>query len=250
MATLHFLGTGSVVSDPHRTTTMLALDNSHELVLIDCGGDAVQRMKAGGIDPLRLKHMIITHEHPDHCAGFPLLMEKLWVEGVRGEFHVHGIAEAIDQVRRVHESFNIADWPDFPEIIWHTVDSRPGSAVLHTDGWEVTAARCVHPVPCIGLRVTDRETGSVLYYSADTEPNADQTEAAAGANVIIHEATGSFAGHASATQAARLAAQVQTRQLVLVHVPPAGAARDADLAAAKELFENTAIAEEGARLSF
>ena len=44
MAKLYLLGTGSVVSDAHRTTTMLAVDNGQELLLVDCGGDAVKDM--------------------------------------------------------------------------------------------------------------------------------------------------------------------------------------------------------------
>lgn len=229
---------------------MLALDNGRELLLVDCGGDAVQRMKASGLDPLRLQHLIVTHEHADHCAGFPLLLEKLWVEGVRGKFHVHGLREAVEQVRRIQESFNIADWPDFPEIIWHTVPGTPGSPVLETGGWQISAASCVHPVPCLGLRITDQVSGSQVYYSADTEPYPDQLEAATGANLIVHEATGNFAGHASAVQAAELAAQAQAQQLVLVHVPPAGPTRAADLEAAQAIFPATSIADEGGQLSF
>src|SRR5690625_1886152 len=250
VAKLHFLGTGSVVSDPHRTTTMLALDNAQELLLIDCGGDAVPRLKASGLDPLRLRHLIVTHEHADHCAGFPLLMERLWVEGLRGEFHVHGLAPALSQVRRIHEAFNTADWPDFPEVIWHEVRPEPGSTVFEGGGWQITSASCVHPVPCIGLRATDRTSGAVLYYSADTERHDAQLDAAHGADLIVHEATGPFPGHASAAQAAELAAETGAARLALVHVPPAGPHRDADLSAAQALFPGAVIADESSTVGF
>lgn len=229
---------------------MLAVDNSQELLLIDCGGDVVPRMKAAGLDPRRVKHLIVTHEHADHCAGFPLLMERLWVEGLRGEFHVHGIPEAIAQVRRIHEAFNTADWPEFPEVVWHEVERRHGATVLDVGGWLATAVPCEHPVPCIGLRLLDRTTGTGLYYSADTEPTAGQAEAAAGLGLIVHEATGNFSGHSSAEQAARLAADTGASRLVLVHVPPAGPWRDEDMAAAVKLFPQTEIGDEGAVISF
>lgn len=250
VATLHLLGTGAVVSDPHRTTTMLAVDNEQELLLVDCGADAVPAMKRAGLDPLRLKRMIVTHEHADHCAGFPLLMERLWVEGLRGQFHVHGLPEAIAQVRRIHEAFNTDDWPEFPEIVWHEVENRAGSTVLATGGWTVTAAPCRHPVPCIGLRITDEVSGTSMYYSADTEPVAGQAEAASGVNLIVHEATGAFTGHASAEQAAELARGTDAERLVLVHVPPDGPWRQADLQAARKLFPETEIGAEGASLRF
>lgn len=250
VANLYLLGTGAVVSDAHRTTTMLALDNGQELLLVDCGGDAVQRMKASGVDPKRLRRMIVTHEHADHCAGFPLLMERLWVEGLRGEFHVHGIPEAVGQVRRIFEAFNTDDWPEFPEIVWHEVENRPGALILDEGGWRITAAACLHPVPCIGLRVEDRVSGTSLYYSADTEPVSGQVEAARGVNLIVHEATGAFHGHASAEQAAELAAQTDAKKLILVHVPPDGPWRQTDLEAARKHFPETEIGDEGAALTF
>jgi len=251
VAELYLVGTGSAVSDPHRTTTMLALDNGTELLLIDCGGDAVQRMKETGLDVRRLKRMVVTHEHADHCSGFPLLMERLWVEGLRGRFHVHGIAEAVAQVKRIHDAFNTADWPDYPEIVFHEVDNRAGAEVLRTGGWDIRAVPCEHPVPCIGLDVTDTVSGGRLYYSADTEPHAGQLEAARNAPLLVHEATGPLLpGHSSAAQAAELAAAAGAERLVLVHVPADGPERRADLEAAAALFPAVELGSEGGRLTF
>ena len=40
---LYLLGTGAAYADPHRTTTMLAFSDGGRTVVIDCGGDVVQR---------------------------------------------------------------------------------------------------------------------------------------------------------------------------------------------------------------
>ncbi len=250
VATLHLLGTGSVVSDAQRTTTMLALDNGRELLLIDCGGDAVQRMKIAGLDVTRLRRLFLTHEHADHCSGFPLLLERLWVEGLRGQFHVHGIASALDQARRIHDAFNTADWPGYPEIVWHEVSGEQGSTVLESESWHLRATECRHPVPCIGANVLDKLSGSSLHYSADTEPHEMQAKATLGIPLIVHEATGDFPGHSSAVQAAELAAQVGAERLVLVHVPPQSDARDGDLTAARQVFGRTELALEGGSIEF
>lgn len=250
MATLHLLGTGSVISDPWRTTTMLAVDNGVSLILVDCGGDVVQRLRHAGLDPLRVKHIVVTHEHADHCSGFPLLLERLWLHGLRGEFHVHGIRTALDQVHRIHEAFNTADWPGFPEIRWHEVEMREGAPVLDGGGWRITAAPGRHPVPCIGLRFHDLEGGGSLFYSADTEPAPTIASGAQGASLLVHEATGAWPGHSSALQAAELAAVSGAESLVLVHVPPDGPERQADLAAAQAVFPATAIGEEGGAVEF
>ncbi len=229
---------------------MLAVDNGQELLLIDCGGDAVQRMKASGLDVRRLRHLFVTHEHADHCAGLPLLLERLWVEGLRGRFHVHGIPSAVQQARRIHDAFNTADWPEYPEIVWNEVSGEPDTTVLETESWLLSATPCDHPVPCIGVNIRDKLTGARLYYSADTQPTEGQLEAARGAELLVHEATGEFPGHASARQAAALAAQTGASRLLLVHVPPEGRRRDDDLAAAREVFAETAIADELGRVEF
>ena len=79
MPSLHLLGTGASLSGAGRTTTMLAFENQGSIVLVDCGGDAVERLLSAGLDPHRIDLLIITHEHPDHVGGFPLLVQKLWL---------------------------------------------------------------------------------------------------------------------------------------------------------------------------
>jgi ribonuclease Z len=54
---------------------MLALSSEESLVLIDCGGDVVQRVFAAGLDLQRLSGLMLTHEHPDHVTGFPLFLQ-------------------------------------------------------------------------------------------------------------------------------------------------------------------------------
>ena len=76
--TVHCLGTGSAGAGADRTTSMLAVEAAGHTVLIDCGGDAVQRLLASGLDPVALNALVLTHEHPDHLSGYPLLLEKLW----------------------------------------------------------------------------------------------------------------------------------------------------------------------------
>ncbi|NNF57861.1 MAG: MBL fold metallo-hydrolase, partial [Rhodothermaceae bacterium] len=88
--TLYLLGTGAAVSDPHRTTTMLAVEEAGRLILVDCGGDAVQRLLKLGLDPTTIDAVILTHEHPDHISGFPLLIEKLWLLGRREPIPIYG----------------------------------------------------------------------------------------------------------------------------------------------------------------
>jgi ribonuclease Z len=230
---LHLLGTGAALSSPDRTTTMLALE-AESVVVVDCGGDVVQRMLAGGIDLDRIAALVLTHEHPDHVSGFPLFMEKIWLAQRRRPIPVRGPAPALDQARRIFGAFNTSGWRGLPEIEWGEVPLAGGAAVWEDDSWRIRAAPGIHGVPVIGLRAEDRRGGGVVAYSSDTEAADAIVQLARGADILVHEATGEVKGHASARAAAEVARSADAKRLVLVHLPPA--VEDEEMEAAREIF--------------
>ncbi len=248
MATLHLLGTGAGFSDGSRTTTMLALQNSESTLVVDCGGDVVQRLQSAEIDLASITGLILTHEHPDHVSGFPLFMEKIWLAGRRQPIPVHGPEAALSQARRTFETFNTSGWDGLPEIQWKHVPLEQDAPVLQDRHWRVTAAPGTHSVPVIGLRVEARPNGGTVTYSADTERSDAITQLARGANILVHEATGGFGGHTSLEDAARVAAEANAGRLVLVHLPPDVAEQDVEQA--RKLFSALELGSDGATYSF
>lgn len=248
MPTLHLLGTGAAFSDASRTTTMLAFEAPESVVVVDCGGDVVQRLLAAGIDLERIDALIVTHEHADHAGGFPLFMEKVWLAGRRRPIPVHGIAPALAQARRCWEAFETGGWKDVPEIQWRETAHEEGAVVLETERWRITAAPGIHPVPVIGIRVEDRQGGGTVAYSCDTEPSEPITRMSRGADILVHEATGGFGGHTSARDAARIAGEVGAGRLVLVHLPPQVDTQDLDRA--REAFPAVELGVDGAWYEF
>jgi len=240
--TLYLLGTGAAVSDPHRTTTMLAVEEAGRVLLVDCGGDAVQRMFAVGLDPADLHAVVLTHEHPDHIGGFPLLLEKLWLLGRRHALPVYGPAPTLAVARALFDCYSTAGWEGVPERRWHAVPMEPDAEVFADDAFRVTASPVDHPVPTIGLRV-EGASGSVLAYSCDTAKTERVQELARDADLLVHEATGSQPGvHASAEEAAETAAEAGVGRLVLVHLPPS--LSDEALTRARHVFTHTEPGEE------
>ncbi len=242
MPTLTLLGTGAAFSDAHRTTTMLAFSDEGSTLLVDCGGDVIQRMLAAKLPLESLRGLIITHEHADHVSGFPLFLERIWVGGRREPIPIYGIRPALDQARRCWDAFDTRTWQGVPERRWVEVAYEEGAPVLEDALWRITAAPVVHPVPIIGLRVEHKPTGKVVAYSADTEPCEAFERLAQGADLVVHEANGSFKGHTAAADAAGIARRAGAGRLLLVHLPPA--ADEAYLAPARAVFEGAALGEE------
>jgi len=250
VATLHLLGTGAALSGPERTTTMLAVEGESSLHLVDCGGDAAQRLLAAGLQLCRVSSLIITHEHADHVSGFPLLMERLWLGGIGASFAVRGIRSALEQARRIHDAFEIGSWPHYPALDYREFPNEEGALVLEDDDFVVRASPGRHPVPVVGLRFESKRTGTVAAYSSDTEYSPAIVRLAEGADVLLHEATGEAHGHSSPASAARVAKEAGVKRLVLVHLPPLGGKEGEWLAEARAAFPETVLGRDGDRIEF
>ena len=246
MEIVHVLGSGAAFSDGSRTTTMLALEGPSGVVVIDCGGDVVQRLLAQGLDPLRVSALIVTHEHADHVGGLPLMVERLWLAGRRTPLPVIGIAPAVAQARRLHDAFRTDDWPGYAGIAPQTVSHVAGTLLLWNADWRITASPGTHSVPVIGLRA-EASSGTVVAYSGDTTYDAAIVELARGADLLLHEAAGATPIHASPCQAARVAVEAGARRLVLVHLPHDFDEDGPEVACARGRVPDLEIAFDGAR---
>lgn len=104
--------------------------------------------------------------------------------------------------------------------------------------------------------VVEEVRGRKIVYTGDTEKLEKTVEVSKGADLLIHEATFTNDiieekyGHTSARQAAQIAKEAGVKKLVLTHL-----SRRYDnkpeklLEEAKEVFENTEIAEDGKKFS-
>ncbi len=249
MPTLHLLGTGASLSGAGRTTTMLAFARERSIVLVDCGGDAVERLLSAGLDPHRIDLLIITHEHPDHVGGFPLLLQKLWLGKRTRPLPIRGPGRALDHARRLFAVYDTSGWKGLPPLDWGEVDAAEGAPVWANGGWRVTASPGQHGrTPSIAIRVEADGGEGAVAYSSDTERSDAVARLAEGARMLVHEATGAFRGHSRAEDAAAVAADAGVERLVLVHLPPD--AERVDLSAARALFPALQLGRDGDALEF
>lgn len=98
----------------------------------------------------------------------------------------------------------------------------------------------------------EERKGRKIVYSGDTGPSNQMVEFAEGADVLIHESTfegiyGDKAyemGHSTSIQAAEIAKKANVKRLILTHVSTRYKKSDLLETEAKEIFENSIVAED------
>jgi ribonuclease Z len=245
MARLIMLGTASPTPDAHRNNTFMALQGNDGYFLIDCAGCPLQTLQQAGLPLDRLQGIIVTHRHPDHIYGLPVLILGLWLNGRRSPLVVIGEEETLATVSALFEIFRSEEWPELFNLLYEEVALQPEAQILDNDDFCITASPMKHLVPTLALKIAVKSSGKTVVYSSDTEPCKEMIRFAQDADLLIHEATGNGIGHTSSVQAAEIARQSQVQRLVLVHLP----AMNADLAvlhreAMKVFGENVHLAND------
>lgn len=196
----------------------MVLEGQHGAVMIDCAGRALVNLSRAGIGLEGVTDLILTHFHPDHVGGVPGLLMSAWLAGRSGPLRVYGLHHCLQRIEDLMMAFHWDEWTGFFPVAFHHLPEREGILVLDNTDFTITASPVRHYVPTIGLRVVVKETGFVFAYSSDTVPCPETVRLAQGANLLIHEATGTEPlGHSSAAQAGAIAQEAGVGTLGLIH---------------------------------
>jgi ribonuclease Z len=162
---------------------------------------------------------LLTHFHPDHVSGFPLLLQTLWLLGRTEPLHIYGLDFTLHQTQRM---FNLYDWETWSEmfpLVYHEVPEQEMYMALDTAEMRLYTSPVSHYVPTLAARVDLPASQRSLAFSSDTRPCPEMTSLAKDVDILIHEATGPHTGHSSAAQAGELARQAGAKLLYLIHYP-------------------------------
>ena len=209
-------------------------------ILLDLGSGALGPLQKFGVAD-DLHGVFFSHLHPDHCLDLTGLyvLRKYHPGGALPRIPVWGPTGV---ARRMATAWDLPETPgmngefDFQEYAG-PVDVGP---------FHVTPVPVAHPVPAYGFRVTAGDR--TLAYTGDSGPCPALDEIAAGADVLLAEASFRHGEdnppdlHLSGREAGDLAARNGVPRLVVTHVPPwyrlddmmaeASAVYDGDLAGA------------------
>jgi ribonuclease Z len=219
MVKLIILGTSNAIPNEKHENTHMALKARESMLLIDCVNNPLMRLHQAGLDFNELTDMILTHFHPDHVSGVPVLLMNMWLLGRRRPLNIYGLHHTLDRIEDLMGFYDWDHWPNFFPVSFCRMPQEDMTLVMENKEYRVYASPVCHLLPTIGLRIEFLETGKVLAYSCDTEPCPQVVKLAAGADVLIHEATGATPGHTSAAQAGSIAREAGARKLYLIHYP-------------------------------
>ena len=218
MIKLTFLGTASAVANQTHQNSHFILETGDRTIMVDCVGSPITRLDQAGIDPLKITDLILTHFHPDHVSGVPLLLMDLWLMGRKKPLAIYGLAQVIDQVKGLMALFNWQTWDGFYDVQFIPLPSEKALLVLEDQALTIHAALLCHMVPSIGIKFQAPE--GVITYSSDTSPCDALVQLAKGSDILIHEATGEGKGHSSPEEAGIMADKAGVGTLYMIHYPP------------------------------
>jgi ribonuclease BN (tRNA processing enzyme) len=188
-------------------------------MLIDLGSGALGALQRhAGLDAIDA--VCLSHLHGDHCldmCGYQVA-RKFNPSGPMPKIPVYGPARTAERLDRVVG----LDHGSAMDSAFDFVTLEPGK--LEIGPFAVTVGHMNHPVETFGFRL--EHGGRAIAYSADTGPCEALISLAAGADVLLCEASFTEGGplpadlHLTAGQAAEHAARAGAGELVLTHLMP------------------------------
>jgi ribonuclease Z len=244
MPELIFMGTSSAVAGLGRENTHYLLIGDRSMILIDCGGNPIRRILEAGRNYERLTDVVLTHFHPDHVSGLPLLIMDLWILGRTKPLSIYGPEHAVIRAEKMVDLFGMDQWDGLYPLDFRSVEVQAGKEILKNSEFIFRTIPTDHTLPGLGYQIEHRKSGFRIVISGDTSPTEELELAARGVDVLIHEAGGDYQGHTSAQQAGQIARKSGVGKLYLVHYSLHNQTRDDLVRSAQAEFTGKVIAAE------
>jgi ribonuclease Z len=231
------LGSSNAIPDINHENTHMVVVGKERTVMVDCVSNPILRLQQAGVDFNNVTDLILTHFHPDHVSGVPLLLMNMWLMGRRNRLDIYGLHYTLDRVEDLMGFYGWQEWPNFFPVVFYRLPAQEMTQVLDCDEFRIVASPVCHMIPGIGLRFDFKQSNKSIAYSCDTEPCDQVVRLAEGADILIHESAGALIGHSSAAQAGEIATRSKVSHLYLIHYPTGKFASSSLVAEARERFK-------------
>lgn len=217
MVTIFILGSANAIPREGNETTHFLIELGERNILVDCSGNPVVHLARAGVELDQITDIVITHFHPDHVAGLPLLLMDMWLLRRNIPLQIYGLEHSIERIKTMMDLFDWKHWPGFFPVFFHSLPEQDMTLAISAPEFRLFTSPVKHFIPTIGLRMEFPLIEKSAAYSCDTEPCSQVVELAKGVDVLLHEAAGYGTGHSSAEQAAAVAREAEARSLYLIH---------------------------------
>lgn len=251
---LILLGTASPRITAERFQTSFALLIDGAVYVIDAGSGAYGRLiqalakHGNGTAEVDLRHVFLTHLHPDHTLSLPSFIFGPYQLGRQEEINVYGPTGTQAMVDHLTEAYKVGIHElqyhgprEMPPVHVNVTEISPG-LMFEDKRLKLEAIQVVHGnLEAYAFKATTAD--KTIFFSGDTCPVDILVEKAAGCDILIHEVyTASKLSqvperwqwyfskvHTSAKEVGKIAAQVKPGLLILNHQMYLGGTTDEEL---------------------
>jgi ribonuclease Z len=233
-----------VLGLPGLLQTMALMDRQRSVEIY--GPEGVKRFLEGTREVLQFALTFPVEIHEVHAAGIICSEKEYAVETAWANHVIPSLVYAFVEKPRAGKFY-----PDKARALG-VPEGELWSKLQHGEQVKLANGRVVKPEEVMG----SLRHGRKIVYSGDTKPFEGFARFAAGADLVIHEATLDDAlaekaaedGHSTPSQAAEAAAEAKAKKLVLTHISARYADARVLLEQAQKIFKNTVVAEDFMRL--
>ncbi|MCW4016880.1 MAG: MBL fold metallo-hydrolase [Candidatus Bathyarchaeota archaeon] len=216
---LVFLGTGGgrfATITQKRRTGGIRLISEKLNIHVDPGPGALIYSLEAGLNPQKIKTVIVSHRHPDHYSNAEVLVEAM----TRGMLKKRGIVAAPSNILSGNGETGPAISTYHQNMIEKAITLKPG-VKFTVDKTKISGTKTVHSDPeTVGFRFEIPEIGAIGY-TADTEYFEGIEKEYKGVRLLILSVmrpTGSpWKGHMTPKEAAKLVEDVKPEMAVATH---------------------------------
>jgi ribonuclease Z len=183
MTEICFLGTGGAVATKKRDNMSFLIDHDKTLILVDCPGSVIQKIKKFNYDPRKVVSIIVTHIHPDHIYGLPSFVHSLMLD--KCLIRLFGSKEAVDFCQNLLDLFHLRDEKIKAKIEFVSVD--PGDSFELKESLRCASFKVSHSSSSLAFRFRFEDAEKGLLYSGDTALNPLLFKEASEIDYLIHD---------------------------------------------------------------
>ena len=149
MAKVIILGSSNAVPSKDHENTHLVIIGKERTILVDCVSNPIVRLEQAGVDFNDLTDIVITHFHPDHVSGVPLLLMDMWLMGRTKPINIYGLHYTMDRLEDLMGYYGWDEWPNFFSVGFYRLPEAEMAYVLDCDEFKIQSSPVHHMIPTI-----------------------------------------------------------------------------------------------------